>query len=332
MDKVAVDNRREVDVCGRSHVREATIFDYGHIIYRHWRLVLLICIPAVVGTAVWSLVMTPTYQAQTSIVPPLDSMQRGSVLGGGLLSGMEGAFLRSALNVTGVADMYVGILESSAVADTLMDRFDLMKIYRCSERWRAMDRLRENTQIKVTKEGIVRISVVDRDPDRAAALANAYVAELDLQNKRLSGGQATSKRVFLENRLKEIEEKFSRIESLPSREALVQETLYELLTRECELAKIDEAKSMPTIQILDSASPPEHKFKPNRRMMVMTAAVGSFAMALLLAFFVEYRDAAKQDRGSRCPFPTNLPERTTQGRSQLKDPDGEGEAVGSRGG
>jgi len=112
--------------------------------------------------------------------------------------------------------------------------------------YKARKKLRENTNMDASDEGIVYIAVEDRDPNRAAAIANAYVEELDEQNKRLSSGQATSKRVFLETRLKEIEQKLSRIESIPSHEAQVQEMLYELLIRESEIAKIEEAKSMPT--------------------------------------------------------------------------------------
>lgn len=242
--------------------------------------------------------MTETYRARTSIVPPLDSMQGGNVgLARGFLGSTEGAFLKNALSVTSVADIYVGILESRAVADTIINRFDLMAVYGQTDcRWRTRQQLRANTEIKVGKEGIVQVSVVDTDPVRAAAMANAYVEELDLQNKRLSGGRATSKRVFLDTRLKEIEERLSRIESIPSHEAHVQEILYELLMREFEIAKIEEAKSMPTIQVLDEAVPPEHEYQPVRRRMVMKAAVGSFAAAVLLAFILEYRERMKHDR------------------------------------
>ena len=281
----------------QSNVREASVFDYLRVVVRHWWLILLICIPAVAIATVWSLVATETYQATTSIVPPLESLQGADMgLARGLLGGMEGAFLRNALNVTNVADIYVGILESRAVADAIVDGFDLMQVYGFQTyRWRALRHLRARTEIKVTKEGIVRIAVVDEDPTRAAAMANAYVAELDLQNKRLSSGRATGKRVFLENRLKEIEDKFRRIDSTPSHEAQIQEVLYELLIRECELAKIEEARSMPTIQVLDEAVPPEQKYEPVRRQIVMKAAVGSFALAVFLAFLREYRERMKRE-------------------------------------
>lgn len=276
-------------------VHERSILDYVHIVLRHWLLIILVCIPSVAAAVAWSFVVTETYRATASIVPPLDSMQGGDLgLAGGLMSG-EGAFLRKAVNVTSAVDLYVGILGSQAVLDAIVDRFNLMQVYECPEcRWVAVDCLKGNTSIKVGDDGIVQISVVDRDPIRAAAVANAYVEELDRQNKRLSSGQATSKRQFLENRLKEIEQKFSRIETIPAHEAKVQEMLYELLIREYELAKMEEAKSMPTIQVLDPAVPPQQKFEPQRSAIVMRAAGGSFAAAVCLAFFLEYRRETKQ--------------------------------------
>jgi uncharacterized protein involved in exopolysaccharide biosynthesis len=115
-------------------------------------------------------------------------------------------------------------------------------------------------------------------------MANAYVEELDRQNKRLSVGQATSKRVFLENRLKEVEQKLSRIDSIPAREAEVQEMLYELLMRELELARIEEAKSMPTIQVFDPAHPPEMRKGKGTVRKAVLAGIAAFLCVTFFAF------------------------------------------------
>lgn len=278
-----------------SGIREASIFDLVRIVLRHWRLVLLICVPAVIATAAWSLTMTVTYRAIVSIVPQGSTDSGDLDLASSMLSRGEGALLRKAINGTSVTDFYMGILKSRAVLDAIVDRFNLAQVYECpGGRWQAVDRLRSSSDVKIGEQGIVEISVVDKDPARAAAIANAYVEELDRQNKRLSAGQATSKRIFLGNRLKEIEEKFSRIETIPSYEAQIQENLYELLTREYEMAKIEEAKSMPTIQVLDEAIPPMRKFEPHRRKMVTMAGAGSFLLAVFLALFLEYREETRQ--------------------------------------
>jgi uncharacterized protein involved in exopolysaccharide biosynthesis len=68
------------------------------------------------------------------------------------------------------------------------------------------------------------------------------------------------------------------------REVKIQETVFELLTQQYELAKVNEVKDMQTIQILDSAKVPDKKAKPKRMLIVFTTAVLSFLIALLLAF------------------------------------------------
>ena len=181
------------------------------------------------------------------------------------------------MDVGSISDMYVGILRSRSVADALIERFDLASVYKIPKSDSTVRQiLQDRTSIKVGDEGIVTITVEDRDPCQAANLANAYVEELDRQNKRLFVGQATSKKVFLENRLKEIEKELSRIDNLLSRDAKIKEMLFELLTKEYEIAKIEEAKSMPTIQVLDKADVPEKKCKPKRTRMVLACRRNEF--------------------------------------------------------
>jgi uncharacterized protein involved in exopolysaccharide biosynthesis len=60
--------------------------------------------------------------------------------------------------------------------------------------------------------------------------------------------------------------------------------LFDLLTKEYEIAKIEEAKSMPTIQVLDKAEPPEKKCKPRRTRMVLLAGAASLFAAVVVAF------------------------------------------------
>ena len=157
---------------------------------------------------------------------------------------MESSLVSRVINVQSVADMYVGILQSRAVIDSIVDKFDLLKVYNVEKRWVARDMLQDKTTIKTSRESIVRITVRDKDPNRAAAMANSYVEELDRRNKKLSAGQATSKREFIEKRLKEINDELSNIDDIPARKAKVLDTLYETLSVEYELAKIEQAKSI----------------------------------------------------------------------------------------
>jgi uncharacterized protein involved in exopolysaccharide biosynthesis len=254
---------------------------YLRVIHKHRRKILLVCLLAIFVTGAVSLLLPPRYAATASVVPPLELMGGDTGLGMGLLGGAEGALLKKVMDTSSTADLYVGILESRAVTDAIIDHFDLTRVYNVGgRRYKAERKLKKNTKITVSEEGIVYLTVEDRDPNRAAAMANAYVEHLDGQNKRLSAGQATSKRLFLENRLREAELKLDNVENIPTREVLVQEMIYELLVRELEIAKIEEAKSMPTIQILDPAVPPE--VRKARRAVMKTVLAGVVALTVMI--------------------------------------------------
>ena len=290
MENKEKESQKEPIVREEFDEEEINLLDYIRVIFKYRRMIFWICGIAIVTTVIISLSLPKIYSATTTIVPPTEILQKGSGLAG-VLGGGESSIslmIGKALDIKNIVNMYVGILESRVVADAIIDRFDLLQIYDVKERSEARNKLQKNTTATVSKENIVRITVEDRDPNRAAAMANAYVEELDRQNKRLSTGQATSKTIFLENRLKEIEEKLSKKENILSREARIQEMLFELLTRECEIAKIEEAKSMPTIQVLDRAIVPEVRLPRGTVKKTLLAGVVSFMLATFAAFAREY--------------------------------------------
>jgi tyrosine-protein kinase Etk/Wzc len=267
---------------------EINLADYFRVILKYRRMIFWICAVTVIITAVVSMLLPKMYAATTSVVPPMDVMQKEALMAGGL-SAAKSPMLRQIMDVTSIGDMYVGILQSRSVADALIDRFNLAEVYHIPKYISDVRKeLAKRTSIKVASDGIVAITVEDRDPCRSASLANAYVDELDRQNKRLSIGQSTSKRVFLENRLREIKQELSQIDSLLSRDAKIKEMLFELLTKEYEIAKIEEAKSMPTIQVLDRAVVPEKKCKPKTVRATLIAGIAGLFVSVFGAFVREY--------------------------------------------
>jgi len=267
---------------------EMNLVDYFRVVAKHRRMIFWICTIAVITTAIVSLILPKSYAATTSVVPPVDVLQKGVGMAGGL-GAVKSPMLEKMMDITSIGDMYVGILQSRSVADALIERFDLAAVYKIKNGVSAVRKILQNrTSFEVTEEGIVQITVEDRDPCRAAVLADAYVEELDRQNKRLFVGQASSKKVFLENRLREIQVELSNIDNIPSREAKIKEMLFELLTREFEIAKIEEAKSMPTIQVLDNAVVPEKRCKPKRTRMVLFAGAAALCVSVLTAFVREH--------------------------------------------
>jgi uncharacterized protein involved in exopolysaccharide biosynthesis len=253
----------------------------------------------------------------------------------------------------------------------------------------ARTKLDENTSISEDrKSGIITISVTDHSPQRAAALANAYVDELNSLVVDLSTSSARRQRVFLEERLKVVKqdlddasnqlaqfssknntldiqqegkamldvaanlagqmvaaqaqleglrriytdnnprvqslnarvgelrrqlEKLSGVNSKPGespetlrsssgdmpypsirnlpllgvkyadyyRHAKIQETVYELLTQQYELAKVEEAKETPSVKVLDPARIPEKKSFPSRLSIMFLGTFLAFALSVV---------------------------------------------------
>ena len=77
------------------------------------------------------------------------------------------------------------------------------------------------------------------------------------------------------------------------RDTLIQQKVFELLTQQYELAKIEEAKDDITFQVIDAAIPPEKRIKPKRTQNVMIAGVVSLFMGVFLVFFLEYLEKMK---------------------------------------
>lgn len=69
------------------------------------------------------------------------------------------------------------------------------------------------------------------------------------------------------------------------REFKYHETLFELFSKQFELAKVDEAREGAVIQVLDAAQPPERKSKPKKALIAIIATMAA-GLALLLFVFI----------------------------------------------
>jgi len=75
------------------------------------------------------------------------------------------------------------------------------------------------------------------------------------------------------------------------RQAKIRETVYEFLTQQYELAKVQEAKELPSVRVMDPAIKPERKSSPKRTIIVVLSVVGAWILA---AFFVLGRNLWEQ--------------------------------------
>lgn len=83
------------------------------------------------------------------------------------------------------------------------------------------------------------------------------------------------------------------------REVKYQEVLFELLARQYELARVDESKDAPVVQVLDRAAPPEKRSSPRRTLIVLLTGFASLLVAGAAAFAHEALEKARRDPGRR---------------------------------
>lgn len=161
-------------------------------------------ITALVSTVVAFLIPVE-YTAEAVILTPehaessLSAMAQLAGVGPGM--GLSGLSLLSGFGLRNPSDLYVGILESRTIADALINRFQLKKVYNDKYLQRARKHLARRTTIKAGKDTLIHIQVDDRDPTRAAKLANAYVEELSLRNTTVALTEASQRRLFFEQQL-----------------------------------------------------------------------------------------------------------------------------------
>jgi len=164
------------------------------------------------------------FESTTQLMPPDSQSTSGMAMlaaltaktGGGL-----GGIAGDLLGMKSSGALFIGILRSHTVEDRLVERFELKKVYWAKLDESARRKLDESTLISEDrKSGIINITVTDGDPKRAAAMAQAYVDELDRLVAQLSTSSARREREFLESRLKavqvdleEAEKEFSQFSS-----------------------------------------------------------------------------------------------------------------------
>lgn len=142
-----------------------------------------------------------SYSATTVILPPQQNQGMMGMMLGQLSGGMV-ALAGDLLGKGSDSDRYVGLLTCNAVADPIIDRFRLMEVYRCDYRTDAYRALESRTRVEAgKKDGVISITVEDREPERAAHLANAYVEELKKLTVRLKSTGAGNSYAFFAERL-----------------------------------------------------------------------------------------------------------------------------------
>lgn len=192
--------------------RRAGINDYLKVMLRHKQMIVAVTALSFILALAYAVTADKIYRSTARIHAPQQAQGGMSLLIGQLAGG--GAGLAGDLLQAGrPADLYAAILKSEAVKDRIIDRFRLMEEYQGESRLALYRLLSQKVKIEVgKKDPLISISVEDKEPKRAAAMANAYVEELGTLALGLNVSGAAQNKEFLEERLATAKGELSRCE------------------------------------------------------------------------------------------------------------------------
>ena len=373
---------------------EPSVLDTLVVLLEHKRFLARFVLGAAALAVVVSLLLPIRYEGKVILLPPAQDSSIGSALLGmgqlGSIGGSMGSLgslaslASGSLGLKNPAEMYVALLSSRTVEDAMIRRFGLMQEYktkRMSDTRKELER--RTTAVAGTKDGLIRLTVEDRDPNRAAELANGYVEEFRKLFASLAVTEAARRRLFFEQEMDrakadlttaedamqkteqttgvlqidsqarsliesaailraQVVAKQVQIQSMRSfaaednpdlilakkeltalqdqldqlggsaqdggsdinlskgrvtgagleylrrfRELKYKETVFELLAKELEIAKLDEAREGSMVQVVDAAVPPDKRSFPRRTLIVIGVTVLSCFIAVFWVMLQE---------------------------------------------
>jgi capsule polysaccharide export protein KpsE/RkpR len=363
---------------------------------------------ALAAGIVIALLIPNQYESSVSIMPP-ELMNSG---GGAMLAALAtkaspelAAMAGGLMGMRGSGALFAGLFRSRSVQDNVVDRLNLQQAYRSRYKQDARKNLNNRTDVSEDrKSGLVSLTVIDKSPQRAHDIAQAYVEELNRLVSQVTTSSARRERIFIEQRLtavksdlEDAEKQFgafasknstldikeqtkamvesagvvqgqliaaeselqsleqiytsnnARVRSLQARidelkrqlqklegtdaslapagvssaaqtgemyppirklpllgvewadlyrRVKIQETVYELLNQQYELARIQEAKEIPTVNVVDPANVPERKSSPHRLVIILALTILSLAgTAVWILGFERWERVDPQDPG-----------------------------------
>jgi tyrosine-protein kinase Etk/Wzc len=168
-----------------------------------WKRLTLSTAGTVIAFGVIALMtLSNWYTATTLIMPPQASSSTASALMNQMNALGAMASANGGLGIKNPNDQQISLLKTQSVETALVNRFDLRRVYHVkyvSSACRAWERhAKADSGIK---DGLIRLSVTDTDPNRTAQLANAWVDEYRRFTATLAITEASQRRLFYEQQL-----------------------------------------------------------------------------------------------------------------------------------
>lgn len=375
---------------------EISVLDLLIVLAERKRFIFWVTAVFAILAIIVSLVLPKRYTATVTLLPPQQNTSMGAALASqlGNLGGMA-ALAGGSLGLKNPNDMFVAMFKSRTVEDAMVKHFGLMQEY--DKRYLSDARKKFESRAIVDgsgKDGLIHISVEDRDPRRAADLANGYVDQFRIQSQHLAITEAAQRRLFFERELDQAKNNLANAEEalkqtqqttgmiqlesqaraliesaasiraqITAREVQIQgmetyatgenaqlaqaqreveslraqlaklggsedsatslivpkgkvpqagleyirrlrdvkynETIFEILARQFEIAKLDEAKEGALIQIVDPAIIPDKRSFPRRGLIILCATIAGMLFGMLVALvqsgFRQMRSDPKQN-------------------------------------
>lgn len=110
-------------------------------------------------------------------------------------------------------DLYTDILQTNTIFDKIIKKFDLMKLYDCDYIEEARKELSKVFKIEIGKGSVMILRIDDKDPQRAADMANAFVKELMILLDHLDNLESAKRNEYFSSQLQETKAKLEEAEN-----------------------------------------------------------------------------------------------------------------------
>jgi uncharacterized protein involved in exopolysaccharide biosynthesis len=184
----------------------------------------------VLGTVI-AFIMPKRYESVARLMPPDQPVSGAAMLAavtGRSLGGL-GSFGNLAGNLFGskaTSALFIDLLHSRTISDTIIDRFNLQHTYGKRYRIDTVKYLARHTAIEDDKKsGVISLTFTDTDPQRTRAIAQAYIDELNGIVTRSNTSSARREREFIERRLVDVQRELRDAEKALSEFSSVNATL-----------------------------------------------------------------------------------------------------------
>ena len=180
---------------------KVTVIDGLRVMAKRNRMICMVTLVAAILSLAGSFILPNIYTAKTMILPTQEDKNMMSSMFSGTVAGLAG-LAGASLETSSTTEEYVSLLKSEVIKDPIIDQYKLLELYGKKFRADVYKKLDKRVFIAVgKKDGIITITVDDKDPKRAAEMANSYVDELGKLVIRLNETGAGQNRTFLEERL-----------------------------------------------------------------------------------------------------------------------------------